>query len=120
MIKLNLQLFAKSAAYQVERRKSKAYATGKQIQEEIKKEEEKKPAAPKKHEKGDVVAAVRADEQYEIYRRVEGKELPVIDKNGGIVTRTGRQIIEKFTYNKNVEGWISKAGGKKYIIRRKK
>ena len=122
MIKLDLQMFAKSAAYQREQRKKKTQRIEDKIKAELKekKEEEKKPEPAKKKQKGEIVTAVRPDELYEVYHIVGGKEVPVTYKNGSIVVRTGEQVKEKFDYSKTREGWISKAGGKRYILRRKR
>lgn len=122
MIKLDLQMFAKSAAYQREWRKKKTQRIEDEKKEELKekKEEEKKPEPAKKKQKGEIVTAVKRDEEYEVYRRINGKEEPVRYKNGDIVVRTGVQVMEKFYYDKDREGWISKAGGKRYILRRKR
>ena len=119
MIVLDLQLFAKSAAYQKDRRISKAR---KKYEEEAKSKpkEENKPAPPKKHEKGDIVSAVRDDEKYEIYKLVEGKEEVVRNKEGKIAVISGKQIRENFTYNKNREGWVKNNTSKKFIIRKRK
>lgn len=116
MIKLNLQMFAKSAAYQSDHRKSKAYASGTKIQEEIKKQEEKERESEKKKSPGEAVAAVNMRETYEIYRIENGKETPVMN-NGAIVTRTGKQILEKMVYNK-VRGVWQNSQKRTYRVRR--
>lgn len=130
MIKLNLQMFAKSVAYQRDYRKSKAYATGKTVQEELKMKEEKKPEQEKKKTRGEAVTAVRANEEYQVFVFENGKERPYTDKNGNNVYRTGAQVADKMIYNKNREAWESKAqlsakskDGlvkiRKYIVRRR-
>ena len=130
MIMLDIQLFAKSAAYQRERRKSKAYANGKKIEDELKKEVEKKPEPKKKPAKGEAVSAVNLHDEYQIFVMENGKERPYTDRNGNFVYRTGKNISDKMVYNKNREAWESKAQreaqkkdglGKirKYIVRKR-
>lgn len=109
MIMLNLQMHAKSAAYQRDRRKSKAYESGKKIEEELKKEEEKKPAAEKKPKRGASVSAVNAHEEYQVFVFENDKERPYTDSAGNYVYRTGAEIANKMIYNKNREAWESKA-----------
>ena len=113
MIKTDLQLFAKSAAFQRDRRKSKAYANGIQIQDEIKKEiekeEQKKPAQEKKPKRGEAVSAVKRNEEYQIFVFANDQEKPYTDKEGNFVYRSGAQIADKMIYNKGREGWESKA-----------
>lgn len=119
MIELNIQMFAKSAAWQSDRRKSKAYANGIQIQEEIKKEEEKKPVQekkPAKPAKGEAVNAVSTRETYAIYRVENGKETPVV-KDGIAVTRTGKQILDKMVFNKRRGLWEN-SQGRTYRVRK--
>lgn len=130
MIKINLQMFAKSNAYQQGYRKSKAYASGNKIQEEMRKREAQKPANKKKNLRGEAVSAVKRNDEYQIYVYENDKEKPYTDSNGNPVYRTGSQIAEKMIYNKNREGWESKAQlankkkdglakVRKYIIRKR-
>lgn len=111
---------AKGASYQREHRKS--LAKTKFSQEGLAKDTSNSVnhgQPQKKATKGEKVSAVDDRAEYEVYKLVEGKEVPVL-KDGSIVTRTGKQIRDKMIYNKNREGWISKDKGRKYIIRKKK
>lgn len=100
--------------------KSSTYREAQKAARAIKKQEmqaakqaeqaEKKKATARK-QPGDVVSAVGRDNTvYEVYDN-RGKYL---------VDRTGSQVLEKFNYDKALGKWISKAKGKKYIIRKKR
>ena len=114
MIKLDIQMFAKSAAYARESRKSKAKE---RFYEEAKKKEsepKEEPKQPKKNTKGEAVTSVRTNDQYVVYKRDPDtrKEVPV-------AIRTGKEVLEKMYYDKDRKSWISNAKGWKYIIRKK-
>lgn len=119
MIGLDLQMFAKSAAWQVERRKSKAIDTAKKEEENVKKRIEEEKKSKEKNMPGEAVAAVNPREEYELYTIVGGKEVPVII-NGSIAVRTGAKVLEKMTYSQSRKGWISKAKGNKYVVRKRR
>ena len=110
-------MFAKSTSQQQQYRKSKAYARGSSVQQTMM-HEEKKPASTKKSTKGESVTQVRTNEEYVLYKIENGKEIAVI-QNGAQVTRTGRQILDKMSYNKRLGAWVSNAKGFKYRVRKK-
>ena len=125
MIELNLQLFAKSAAYQQGRRKSQAISkysyesqrhssAGGQPREVNKPEPAQQPQRAKSRSaKGESVKAVNKRETYEIYLIDRGKEVYVKDREGSV-------IVEKMIYIPTRDAWVSKAKGeKRYKIRRK-
>ena len=111
---------AKSASAMREYRKSQAKS--KYANEAASKNEttqENVYAGAKKQVKGEAVSAVADRVEYEVYRYIEGKEVQMKNKDGSVMIRTGKQIREKMIYNKNRKGWISNAGGHKYIIRKR-
>lgn len=111
---------AKSASAQVAWRKSKAkskYSHETAIKNETK--NENVYAEAKKQVKGEAVSAVADRVEYEVFRVIEGKEVQMKNKDGSVIIRTGKQIREKMIYNKTRKGWISNAGGYKYIVRKR-
>ena len=108
--------------------KSKAYQKAQQAARAIKKQEmqavkqaeqaqreEKKRAAraPVKYE----TAVVKSkDVLYEVYNS-NGKRIK--DTDGKPMVRSGEQIMDKMDYDKSREGWISKKGKNKYLLKRK-
>lgn len=125
MIRLNLQLFAKSGSGAGGGGggsgtgggggRGKSYASSK-YRGSAGGHGNMNPAMPKENPssryrgKGEIVAAVNKSEVYEIYTT-----------SGQYVRdRTGAELLERATYNKNREGWISKKTGTKYIVRRKR
>lgn len=79
----------------------------------------KSQSGPKRQIKGAIVSAVEDNAEYEVYKMEAGKEVPLRNKDGSIVTRTGKRIREKMIYNRNINKWISNDKGRRYIIRRK-
>ena len=83
--------------------------------EQTRQEEKKRAArAPAKYE----TAVVKSnDVWYEVYNS-NGKRIK--DADGKPMVRTGEQIMNKMDYDKSREGWISKKGKNKYLLKRKK
>lgn len=113
MIKLNIQIFAKSSAYQSDRRKAKArseYSQKSSAKQSDDKQEKKEGSAKSSQPKaGEAVSSVKADEKYQVFVYENNKVRPYTDKDGKNVYRTGAQISDKMIYNKNREAWESKA-----------
>lgn len=107
MIRLRLQMFAKSASQQAESRKAKAIAS--RTAEAAQRQEEEKKSSGTKRTAGEAVRAVKANEQYQIFVSENNKVVPYKDKNGNPVYRTGAQVADKMIYNSNREAWESKA-----------
>lgn len=120
MIKLDIQLFAKSASQMRQYRKTKLISKyAREAKEQPKsKDQDKKTESDNKRTKGEAVTAVSTREVYELYRIENGKETPVI-RDGAIVTRTGAEILNKMTFNKTRGVWVSKAKGLKYRVRKR-
>lgn len=119
MIRLDIQMFAKTTSQMQQYRKSQAitkFAQEAKRQESAPKEETKRSQM---HTPGESVSAVNMREQYEIFRIENGREIPVI-RDGAQVIRTGREVVEKFTYNKRINAWTSNAKGYKYRIRKRR
>jgi hypothetical protein len=119
MIRLDIQIFAKSASQARTYRQAKAreaFAREALTNKMDNKPSEEKPV--KKREKGEAVTAVGMRETYELYRVENGKETPVI-RDGATVTRTGAEILKKMTFNKRLGVWVSNAKGLKYRVRRR-
>lgn len=105
MMKLNIQMFAKSLSYQQKYRKEKNI---------------KKTFAEVQQKQGEAVIAVDKRAEYEVYLLEKGKETQVKDKSGNAITRTGAQILDKFDIkDKDNKVWKSKAKGNTYRIRKK-
>lgn len=128
MIRLNLQLFAKSSAYQRERRAS--IRTMKQNQpgaKELEDEMNKKKEAEKKKN----TDPLRSSENITNSEKISSKEnyvLIKIDENGKMVgkaDRTGAELKDSIAYEKLIQDsnnknlWKSRKGTR-FIIRRKK
>lgn len=109
---------AKDASAMVAYRKSKAISKYSSGSSGIKENLDSKPRTTKQV-KGEAVTAVDDRVEYEVYKIEAGKEVAVKNKDGSIVTRTGKQVRDKMIYNRVRNGWISKDKGRKYIIRRK-
>lgn len=128
MIRLNIQMFAKSATYREAYRKSQAIKKMNEELKQRKEEETKSEGNTRKSAKGEAVTAVDARSNYQVFVYENGKERPYTDSAGNYVFRTGAKIAEKMIYNKNRDGWESKAQIKasrgtgqkirKYIVRR--
>ena len=83
--------------------------------EQTQREEKKRAArAPVKYE---TTVVKSKDVLYEVYNS-KGKRIK--DTDGKPMVRSGVQIMDKMDYDKSREGWISKKGKNKYLLKRKK
>lgn len=108
-------MFAKTTSEMQRYRKSKAIS--KFEKEPVAESKEEKPSAGRKQIPGEAVTSVSTSEVYEIYRVEHGKETLVV-RDGATVKRTGRQILEKMSFNKRLGVWVSKNKGYKYKVRK--
>ena len=110
LIKLDLQMFAKTSSQMKQYRKSiaisKYQTTSSTGSSQVKQ-------TPVVKTKGEAVARVSKQETYEIYRVANGKEEYKKDQTGDV-------ILEKMYWNANINSWVSKDKGYKYKIRRKR
>ena len=122
MIKMNLQMFAKTTAYQQERRKAVAILKQQKLQDELnqRKDEEEKPkkASPLSNPENIINSEkISKNEVYLLIKIENGKA-------AGYIERTGDELKDSIAYEKLVLDKKSRvwktAKGTVFIIRRKR